>query len=146
MKSKRKSIIIGIILILLLIILVLWLQSHYSRKSFDELLGTKAGNITRIVMRSGDTGQAVSTTDKQKIAELLSLLEDNEYSKSFDQSRKTGFSYVYYFFQGETQILSMLGHGDYIQLNDTYYDVSKEILLEDLSHWFESLPVNEKKE
>lgn len=143
MNIIRKRIIIGGILLLLLIVLVLWLQSHYTRNSFEELLGTKVENITRIVMQSGDTGQSVNTTDKQKIADFLSLVEDNVYSKSFDQSKRTGFSYSYYFYQGEIQLLSMLGHGDYIQINDTYYDVSKAISYEDLNQWFESLLVND---
>lgn len=142
MNLERKNIVKGVIPILLLIILALWLYSQYTSKSFEELLGTKADKITRILMRSGDNGFYVNTTDLQKIEEFLQLVQEKGYKKSFDQRTRGGYSYYYDFYHNEEKLMRMCGHGDYIQINTTYYDVSEEILLEDLRSWFQSLPVN----
>lgn len=112
----------------------------YSKKSFNDLLKTKESNITKISMRNGNNGSYVETTDKNKIKEMINLVSGRYYKKSYDQSSRSGYSYYYDFYSGNKQILRITGSEDNVDINDTYYNVSKPISTKSLDNWFNSLP------
>lgn len=86
------------------IIFCLIIYYGYSPKSFYNLLRTDEENITKVLMRNGDDGSYVETTDKEKIKEIINLVNDRNYKKSSDQEPRLGYSYYYDFYQ-ETKIL-----------------------------------------
>lgn len=49
------------------------------------------------------------------------------------------------FYSGKKQILRITGSGNNVDINDTYYDVSKPISNKSLTNWFNSLPIKAYK-
>lgn len=138
MNKKRLRIAIPVLLLFLTILSVY----QYSKKSFDNLLGTNETNITKVFMRSGVNGDYVETEDKEKIKEIISLLNDRYYKKSFNQSLRTGYSYFYDFYSGNKHLIRRTGSENNVEVNSTYYNVSKPISTKSLTDWFNSLPVH----
>jgi len=138
MNKKLVKIIVPIILI---ICLMLFYLIQYSNKSFKKLLGIDELNITKVSMRNGNNGNLVETSDKVKIEELINLLNNRDYRKSFEQGSRTGYSYYYDFYVGDKHVLRMIGSGNNVQINSTYYQTSKEISVDSLREWFNSLPI-----
>ena len=137
--NKKKVKIAVPIFIIACVILFYFIQ--YSNKSFTELLGTDELNITKVSMLNGSNGNIVETTDKVKIEELINLLDNRDYKKSFEQNSRVGYSYYYDFYVGDKHILRMTGCGNDIQINRSYYHTNKEISVDSLSKWFNSLPI-----
>ena len=128
--------------ILLLISTILFLVIQYHYKSFDSVLGANGINVTKVDMRNGNTGGYVSTTDKDKIKELVNLVDNRYYRKSFMHlNQMSGFTFYYDFYVGDKQILRISGDGNNVQLNNTHYHVSKSISNKLLTNWFNSLPI-----
>jgi hypothetical protein len=119
---------------------LLFIQIKYPKKTFSELLGTDEANITKVLMRKGFDMSSVETTDKTKIKELINLLNDRYYRKVFKQELGTGYTYFYDFYLGDKVILRITGSGNYVYISDIRYDVSKEISLDSLNKWFNSIP------
>jgi nitrogen regulatory protein PII-like uncharacterized protein len=117
----------------------------YSPKSFDKLLGTDEATITKVLMRNGSNGSYVETTDKEKIKEIINLVNDRNYKKSSNQEPRGGYSYYYDFYSGDKKVMRITGNGDNVDVNGTYYDVSKSISINSLTNWFNSLPLNTYK-
>lgn len=120
-------------------------EMQYSKKSFKNLLKTNESNITKVFMRDGRNGNYVETTDKNKIKEIINLVSGKYYKKSSDQRLRCGYSYYYDFYSGSKQILRITGSGNNVDINGTYYDVSKSISYESLTNWFNSLPIKAYK-
>lgn len=126
-------------LALLFICIILFVANQFKNKSFDELLGTKEENITKVVMVNGEDGRFASTKDKKKIKELINLLNNKHYSKSINQISRDGYSFWYDFYAGNEVIARITGDGSNVKINKSYYHVSKEISLDLLNEWFNSL-------
>ena len=133
------------ILPVLLLVGVISLCFVYSSKSFENLLGIDEGNITKVLMRNGSNGNYVESTDKEKIKELIDIVNNRDYKKALNQEKRTGYSYYYDFYLENKVRLSITGHGDKVDVNGAYYDVSEPISVEALAKWFNSLPVNVAK-
>lgn len=134
-----------IVSILLMICVISFFTIRYSKKSFNDLLKTKESNVTKIFMRNGLNGSYVETTDKNKIKKMINLVSERYYKKSFNQNFRSGYSYYYDFYSGNKQILRITGSGNNVDINDTYYDVSKPISTKSLANWFNSLPIKAYK-
>jgi hypothetical protein len=147
MNKVLLKVVILVILIISIISFCLFRYYEYSSKSFEDLLGTNESNITKVFMTDGNTGNFVETTDKDKIKELMDLVNDRYYKKSSNQEKRTGYSYYYDFYSGDKQIVRITGYGggDSVSVNSTYYNVSKPIDRDSLTKWFNSLPVNVNK-
>jgi nitrogen regulatory protein PII-like uncharacterized protein len=117
----------------------------YSPKSFDDLLGADETNITKVLMRNGNNGSYVETTDKEKIKELINSVNDRYYKKSSNQEPRVGYSYYYNFYSGDKHTITITGNGEKVDVNGTYYDVSRSISIDSLTNWFNSLPVHAPK-
>lgn len=139
----KKS--LTIVSILLIVCVISFFTIGYSKKSFNDLLKTKESNITKILMRNGNNGSYIETTDKNKIKEMITLVSGRYYKKSFNQSSRSGYSYYYDFYSGNKQILRITGSGDNVKINESYYDVSKPISTKSLVNWFNSLPIKAYK-
>ncbi len=138
MKKKLLWIVIPLILIVAISVL-LFIQINYPKKTFSELLGTDEARVTKVLMRKGFDMSSVETTDKGKIKELINILNDKYYRKSFNQELISGYTYFYDFYSGDKAILRITGSGNTVCVNDTYCNVSKEISLDLLNNWFNSL-------
>lgn len=140
---KNKFIISCILAVAVIVGVGGYFYYGYSAKSFDDFLGMDEANITKVLMTNGNNGSSVETTDKDKIKEIITLVnDDRDYKKSFNQAPRTGYSYHYDFYSGDKQIVRITGSGDNVKVNGTYYDVSKSISNDSLKKWFNSLPVN----
>jgi hypothetical protein len=114
---------------------------QYSPKSFDDLLGTNEANITKVFMRNGNNGSSVETDDKEKIKEIINLVNYRYYNKSLNQAPRVGYSYFYDFYSGDKRIIRITGSGDNVEINSTYYNVSEAISVDSLTKWFNSIPI-----
>lgn len=127
---------------LLLVCAVLFCIAQYTKKSFNDVLGTNEANITKVFMCNGSNGYTVETNDKDKIKELINSLNNRYYRKALIQLPRSGYSYFYDFYSGDKEIIRITGHGKNVNINGTYYSVSKAISIDSLTNWFNSLPVN----
>jgi len=123
------------------LIIIIFLCAQFSSRSFNNLLGTKETNITKVFMRNGSNGNWVETNDKDKIKELFNLLNNRYYRIALNQVPRVGYSYYYDFYSGDKKLLRMTGNGNNVQINNTYYNVSEEVSHDLLKSWFNSLPV-----
>ena len=135
----RKKLLWLAVSVILLICVLVFIQLQYPRKTFDDLLGVDEAKITKVLMRSGFDMSSVETTDKDKIKELINILDNRYYRKSFKQELISGYTYYYDFYSGNTVILRITGSGNNVCVNTTYCNVSKEISLHLLDIWFKSL-------
>ena len=143
MKKKLLLIVIPLLMIAAISVL-LFFQIKYPKKTFSELLGTDEANITRVLMRKGDMS-SVETTDKAKIKELINVLNNRYYKKSFNQDLGTGYTYAYIIYSGNNKSLTMVCSGNRIHIYNqdktgaAYYNASKEIPIDWSDKWFNSL-------
>ncbi len=135
----RKKLLWLAVPVILLICVLVFIQLQYPRKTFDDLLGVDEAKITKVLMRKGFDMSSVETTDKDKIKELINILDNRYYRKSFKQELISGYTYYYDFYSGNTVILRITGSGNNVCVNTTYCNVSKEISLHLLDIWFNSL-------
>ena len=135
----RKKLLWLAVPVILLICALVFIQVQYPRKTFDDLLGVDEAKITKVLMRKGFDMSSVETTDKDKIKELINILDNRYYRKSFKQELISGYTYYYDFYSGNTVILRITGSGNNVCVNTTYCNVSKEIPLHLLDIWFKSL-------
>ena len=144
MKKKLLLIVIPLLLIAAISVL-LFFQIKYPKKTFSELLGTDEPNITRVLMRKGSDMSSVETTDKGKIKEIINMLNDRYYKKSFNQEPRTGYIYGYIFYSGNNETLTMVCSGNNIHIYNkentrgSYYNAVKEISIDWSDNWFNSL-------
>ena len=95
-------------------------------------------------MRKGDMS-SVETTDKAKIKELINVLNNRYYKKSFNQDLGTGYTYAYIIYSGNNKSLTMVCSGNRIHIYNqdktgaAYYNASKEIPIDWSDKWFNSL-------
>lgn len=129
-----------IVATVLVMFFVIFLVVQYHYKSFNAILATKS--ITKVSMRNGNTGGYVSTKNKEKIMELINLVNNRYYRKSFIQlNSMSGFSFYYDFYVGDKQVLRISRDGNNVQLNNVNYHASKPISNSLLTNWFNSLPI-----
>lgn len=140
MNKKLFKVLVPMFIVLLII---LFYQIQYSRKSFEDFLGTNEANITKILMRNGSDGSYVETSDKEHMKILINMLNDRYYKKSLNQEDRNGYSYYYDFYLQDKRIIRITGDGDNVNINNTYYNVSKQISLDSLTNWYNSLSVND---
>lgn len=137
----KKKLLWVLIPILLIICGITFYEFQYRRMSFEQLLGTKETNVTKVLMRSGVNGKSVETENRDKIRELINLLNDKQYRRAFNQDIGTGYIYCYNFYSGKKIVLSIVGTGNNVHVYngkrtiDAYYDVNKEISVDSLNNW-----------
>lgn len=137
-----KKILLKVILAVFLIFIIeatTNIMEQYKCKSFEELLGIKETNITKVFMRNGWNGHAVETTNKEKIKELVSFYKDRIYRKEFKQVLGSGFIYFCDFYSEDMRILRISENGENISFNNSSYNVSKEISTDSIIYWSESI-------
>jgi hypothetical protein len=142
MKSKRKFVIIATLILLLGIAFIIG-SPYVIGNSFNDLLKTNSSNITKVFMRKGMSYDCVSTTDKVKIQEIVQLLGSRRYTKALNQETRYGYTYSYEIYVENEKAITIVGSGDNVEINGTYYDVDKQISTDGLTKWFDSLPVTE---
>lgn len=146
LKTNLNSLkIVFTILLFICIVSSLVLRDYIIPKRFDDLLGTNDKNITKVFMRDGSNGNSVSTNDRVKIEELLAVLNNLLYRKSFNQQRRTGYSYFYEFYIGNKAVLRITGSGKNVDINGIYYELNQAISKNELREWFNSLPIEASK-
>ncbi len=138
MKKRLLKVILAVFLIFILEATTN-IMDQYKSKSFEELLGIKETNITKVFMRNGWNGHAVETTDKEKIKELVSFYKDRTYRKEFKQVLGSGFIYFCDFYSGDMRILRISENGKNISFNSSDYNVSKKIFTGAIIYWGEAI-------
>lgn len=123
-----KKVMIAKFILSILIICGLSLFGCASDRPQDILtvFGLKQPEITKVVLRDGNTGETVIVDSEDRIGEFLALLEGNSLIKAADQSLRAGYFYAAQIFRGDQQAALILfsGGGDLIKVNNTYYDLS----------------------
>jgi hypothetical protein len=141
-KIKHKSLIIVLaILFFVCIISFLIVRNRTIPKSFEDLLGTNDTNISKILMGNGNSGTNVTTNDKTKIKELITLVNNRYYRRSDDQRKMVGYNYFYTFYVGNKDVLTITYTGTKVYINRVWYDVNKEISSDKITDWFNSLTI-----
>lgn len=137
---------LGVLLILIFacVVAFLMIRSNIRSKNFTDFIG-KDAVISKITMFSGSSGKSVSTTDKVKIKELVTILNSTHYRKSSNQQDVDGFSYSYTFYTGNKAVLSMSDSGWGVSVYGTHYDRTIEIK-DGIKAWYNSLPLQSSKE
>ena len=68
-----------LLLAIVTIALIIVLPSVTFSKSFEQVIGVKQSEITKIRLTSGTTGKAVTITDKAEFDKLLNMFEDTRF-------------------------------------------------------------------
>lgn len=78
------------------------------------------------------------TTDKSKIKELLTILNNTQYRRASNQEGRDGFSYSYNFYVGDKLIMGMWDTGYMANVYDTFYETTIEPR-DGIENWYNSL-------
>jgi hypothetical protein len=141
-KIKHKSLIIVLaILFFVCIISFLIVRNRTIPKSFEDLLGTNDTKISNILLGNGNSGTNVTTNDKTKIKELITLVNNRYYRRSDDQRKMVGYNYFYTFYVGNKDVLTITYTGTKVYINRVWYEVNKEISSDKITDWFNSLTI-----
>ena len=138
---KRLGVLV--LLIFACVVAFLMIRSSIKSKDFTDFIG-KDTVISKVTMFSGSTGKNVSTTDKIKIKELVTILNNTHYRKSSNQQGVDGFSYSYTFYVGNKPVLGMSDSGWGVSVYGTRYDTTIEIK-DGIKSWYNSLPLQSSK-
>jgi len=134
----KKRIVFAGIAFFVCVISFLLIRSSMNTKTFDDFIGKPNQNISKITMMDGDTGKSVSTTDKAKIKELITLLKSRRYHKVSKQEGKVGFSYSYNFYVDNKAILGISDCGGEVSIYGTRYSATI-VPNNGLETWYNSL-------
>jgi hypothetical protein len=86
---------IGLLLLAVLLLMVYVSVSSDTTSPFDFAhFQTGDSAFFKLSMRDGTTGEAVSTTEQDKIDEFINLVEALNYTKKEDQQQRVGWSYT----------------------------------------------------
>ncbi|MFT5871937.1 MAG: hypothetical protein ACI8WT_000861 [Clostridium sp.] len=144
-KNKHKFLILLVCIVFFVCVIVfLLIRSSINTKTFDDFIG-KDTVISKVTMFSGSSGESVSTTDKIKIKELVTILNNTHYRKSSNQQGLVGFSYSYTFYVGNKPVLGMSDSGLGVSVYGTRYDTTIEIK-DGIKSWYNSLPLQSSKD
>jgi len=138
--KNRVLIILSVIVLLVSISLLFIGWDYIMPKNFEDFLGKNEINITKVFMRNGSNGSAVSTDNTVKIKKLINSINNRNYRKSFDQGLRTGYNYFYTFYVDDKDVLTITGTGNYVNISGVYYDVDKAISGDEITEWFKELP------
>ncbi|MGH4137770.1 hypothetical protein [Clostridium sp.] len=121
------------------VIAFLLIRNNMNTKTFDDFIGKPNPNISKMGMFDWNTGKSVSTTDKIKIQEIVTLLKNRNYHKVADQrTMVNGGNYSYEFYVDNKVVLGIGDHGDVVNIYGTNYKTT--IIPNDgLKNWYNSL-------
>lgn len=139
MKSEKK-LIVTLSVIILICIVYLFVSPYVFGKRFNSFIGSNRNKITRVYMINGSNGLNVSTTDRSKIEQIISLVDNRKYTKKLDQQDRDGFNYAMEFYVGDKKVLAMGNLGTGTSVNGDRYYVDRQISVDDIKIWFDSLP------
>jgi hypothetical protein len=139
MKSKKK-LTITLSAIIFICIVYLFVRPYVFGRRFDSFIGSNSNKITRVYMINGSNGLNVSTTDRGKIEQIISLIDNRKYTKKLDQRDRDGFNYAMEFYVGDKKVLTLGNLGPDASVNGTRYYIDRPILVDDINSWFDSLP------
>ena len=94
--NKRAKVVISVVTMLLLLLVVSWIR--YSIKypgavRFEEVYQSDTNEIHKLRMRSGSTGEARTTEEKERIGVFLDIMERARFVKDKDQRLRMGWRY-----------------------------------------------------
>ena len=138
-----KRLIVLVLLIFVCVIIFPMIRSSIKTKNFTDFIG-KDTVISKVTMFSVSSGKSVSTTDKIKIKELVTMLNNTHYRKSSNQQGVDGFSYSYIFYVGNKSVLGMSDSGWGVSIYGTRYDTNIEIK-DGIKSWYNSLSLQSSK-
>lgn len=138
-KNKHKFLIaVAGVVFFVCVITFLFIKSSMNTKTFDDFIGNTNPDISKITMMDGGTGRSVFTTDKSKIKELLTILNNTQYRRASNQEGRSGFSYSYNFYVGDKLIMGMWDTGYMVNIYDTYYETTIEPR-DGIKNWYNSI-------
>lgn len=109
------------------------------------VLGLAEAEITKVVLRSGNTGTEVTATGETAVGEFLALMDGTLLGKADDQSLRAGYLYAAEIYREDDQKAAViLFGGEMVKVNDTYYELSGEIAPETLDRLFDSLRAGDR--
>lgn len=103
--------------------------------SMEEII-LEVKNAKSIEIRNGKTGEVVKLTNKDKIQEMINLLEERTIKKHKSQEKIKGYGYSVSFFTENTS-MTILFTGKVLKWKNTYYELDSE-LSSDLNTFFKS--------
>lgn len=109
-------------------------------KTFEDLLGTNADNITKITMFDGDSGKSVVLNKESDIKTLIKLLSGRKYINPHPLGNREGFMYATTFYTGDKEVFSITIEPDMPVIKGNVYNVDKKIDIDAVTKLFNSLP------
>lgn len=137
MIRKNKSLLIIGLGVLTLVIIYL-ISNNMKCKRFSDFIGNNEQKISKVEMVNGSNGKTVVSTDKAKIQELITLLNNERYKKSSDQHEIVGYNFGLTFYADNKKVLQITSIGDRANVNGVYYNVTTG-KLDKLGKWYKSL-------
>ena len=157
MKIIKKS---GLALLLLSLLLIVYVAGRNDAPGPAVFTELQQGDVAvfKLTMRDGTTGEAVSTSDGEKIEQFIALMEDVLFIKKDDQEQRLGWSYTvdlhteekgYHritFLGGQTAHFSAVNTAGHYRVKKTpYYKMDRNLLAE-LEQFYIFLEQNEAVE
>lgn len=137
-RHKFLIVLVGVVSFVCVIAFLL-IRRSMNTKTFDDFIGKPNPNISKVEMFDGSTGKSVSTTDKIKIQELVTLLKNRNYHKAANQGGMDGCGgYYYKFYVDNKEVLGIGDHGEAVNIYETNY-MTTIIPNDGRKNWYSSL-------
>ena len=128
--------------IIVLVIIMFYLLFKWNN-NFLGAIKIKKKDITKVKVTKFDNAMYVETEDKQKINELISILNRRVYGKSLNQKYNCKQLYFVIDIYGNKSVIILLWYGNKIYINGVVYEFKKDIPLNSLYSWYNSLESRE---
>ncbi len=138
MMIRKNKLLLIIGLGVLTLVIIYLISNNMKYKKFSDFIDNNEQKISRVEMIDGSNGKTVVSTDKEKIKELINLLNNERYKKSSDQHEIVGYSFAVTFYVDNKNVLQIISTGDRVNVNGVYYNVTTG-KLDKLGKWYKSL-------
>lgn len=121
--SKNKILVIFLIVIASILCLYVLYKFNYGVKIISDITPIRNNNVTKIVFTNGHNGNQNTITDKEKINEYITYLQNFRFKKDLNQKCPSGFGYAANIYT-ENSITNIIVQSD-IVINSTQYSYTQ---------------------
>lgn len=102
-------------------------QATAGALAFEDLYSGNLASVSHVLIRDGNTGEAVTTADPARIAEALDLIGSLNFTRQRDQAPRSGWRYYVDLYTGEADTFRVTFSGRTAGIDGAYYDLDRDI-------------------
>jgi hypothetical protein len=113
---------------LAVIVTVIWLQGRGGEPgSLASLCDLQTTRVTRLLVRDGTTGEARTSSDPEKIGEVLDLLASTTFTRRSGQAPRAGYQHYADLYTEDEHACRVTLAGSSATIDGTHYEADRDL-------------------